>query len=114
MSTLIPVLLSTGLDSLISLVGVVFLPLSEKGLNRLLLLLVAFVSGPLLGGAFLRLIPESYTGGGAFFGYALSGIILLFIIEKFLRWRRYHKGKCGVHTFAYLNLLGDGIHNWME
>jgi zinc and cadmium transporter len=40
--------------------------------------------------------------------------LLFFIIERFLRWRHCHKGGCDTHAFAYLNLVGDGIHNWID
>jgi len=35
-------------------------------------------------------------------------------MEKFLYWRHCHEEKCPVHTFAYLNLIGDGIHNFID
>jgi zinc and cadmium transporter len=114
MSTLILILLSTGLVSLVPFVGIVFLSLNERVLNRLLLMLVAFASGALLGGAFLHLIPESYTRSDASCAYILSGILLFFVIEKLLKWRHCHKGKCDVHAFTYMNLIGDGIHNWID
>ncbi len=43
-----------------------------------------------------------------------SGIIVFFIMEKFLYWRHCHEEKCLVHTFAYLNLIGDGVHNFID
>jgi len=45
--------------SLISLIGILGLLLKEKLLNRLLILLIGFSAGGLLGGAFLHLLPES-------------------------------------------------------
>ena len=29
-------------------------------------------------------------------------------------WRHCHEGKCDVHMFTYLNLIGDGVHNFTE
>ena len=43
--------------------------------------------------------------------HVVTGIFFFFVMEKFLYWRHCHDGKCPVHIFAYLNLIGDGIHN---
>jgi len=44
--------------------------------------------------------------------YVILGFILFFVLEKYLFWRHCHKGKCDIHAFTYLNLIGDGIHNF--
>ncbi|MFA5103071.1 MAG: ZIP family metal transporter, partial [Candidatus Thermoplasmatota archaeon] len=44
----------------------------------------------------------------------LVGFILFFLIEKVLHWRHCHKGQCDVHTFHYMNLVGDSIHNFID
>ena len=44
----------------------------------------------------------------------MLGIVLFFALEKFLAWRHCHAGKCDVHTFTYLNLIGDGLHNFLD
>jgi zinc and cadmium transporter len=114
MSALLPILLATLLVSSISLVGILFLSLNDKILNNLLLILVAFASGALLGGAFLDLLPESLASGSEeVFIFVLLGIMLFFVIEKFLRWS-CHERKCDIHAFTYLDLIGDGVHNWID
>jgi len=77
--------------------------------------LIGFASGSLIGGAFIHLLPESLeeTGQTVFY-YVIVGIVFFFIMEKFLYWRHCHEEKCPVHTFAYLNLIGDGIHNFID
>ena len=69
-----------------------------------------------MGGAFLHLIPEAVEEFESFniFLYVLVGFILFFLVEKLLHWRHCHKQKCSVHTFAYMNLVGDGIHNFID
>ena len=115
MSELLPILFATFLVSLLSFIGVLFLSLNDKLLNKLLLILVAFASGALLGAAFLDLLPESLAlGSEEAFVFVLLGMMLFFVIEKFLRWRHCHDGKCDIHAFTYLNLIGDGIHNWID
>ena len=77
--------------------------------------LVGFASGSLIGGAFIHLLPESLEETGqTMFYYVIVGIVFFFIMEKFLYWRHCHEEKCPVHTFAYLNLIGDGIHNFID
>jgi len=114
MFTLALILLSTFIVSLISLIGILFLSLKEKLFSKILLLLVSFASGTLLGGAFLHLIPESLaTFNENVFVAILLGIVVFFLLEKFL-WRHCHERECPVHPFAYLNLFGDGIHNFID
>jgi len=103
------------LVSIISLIGIFSLLLNERLLNRILILLVGFGAGGLIGGAFLHLLPEILENSKdltAPFLYAIFGFILFFILEKYLFWRHCHKGKCEIHAFTYLNLIGDGIHNF--
>jgi len=115
MSDLILILTSVTLVSLLSLIGILFIGLKEAFLKRILTGLVGFASGSLIGGAFFHLLPEALEEGGqAIFYYVVVGIILFFIMEKFLYWRHCHEEECSVHTFAYLNLVGDGIHNFID
>jgi len=101
--------------TLISLVGIFFIGLKRDSLGRFLESFVSFAVGGLLGGAFFHLLPESMESiGSLIFLYVLSGIIIFFLIENFLHWRHCHKGQCDVHTFTYLNLIGDGVHNFID
>ncbi|MDD5079741.1 MAG: ZIP family metal transporter [Candidatus Omnitrophica bacterium] len=102
--------------SLISFVGVVTLLLKENVLEKILLLLISFSAGALIGGAFLHLIPEAVekSGQSGVYLFVIVGFILFFILEKYLHWRHCHKGKCDIHTFTYLNLVGDGVHNFID
>jgi len=52
--------------------------------------------------------------GQVAFNYVVAGIVFFFVMEKFLYWRHCHEGECPVHIFAYLNLIGDGIHNFID
>jgi len=114
MIELVLILLSTLLVSLISLVGIFFITMKEQAFKRILLLLVSFASGTMLGAAFLHLIPESLsTYSETSFVAILVGILAFFLLEKSL-WRHCHERECPIHTFAYLNLLGDSVHNFID
>ncbi|MEM2562259.1 MAG: ZIP family metal transporter, partial [Candidatus Bathyarchaeia archaeon] len=103
--------------SLIAFIGIIFVRTDEKRLQKVTTLLVAFASGSLLGSAFLHLIPEALSVENdpimPLF-YVLLGLVFFFVMEKFLYWRHCHVKSCPTHTFVYLNLIGDGIHNFLD
>jgi zinc and cadmium transporter len=111
-------LLSVLIVSLASLIGIVFFSLKTSMLRNVLLYLVSFSAGALFGDAFIHLIPEATENG---FGlnisiYILSGILSFFIVEKILQWRHCHipTSEDHPHTFAYMNLFGDAVHNFID
>jgi len=110
------IVLTTFVIALIAFVGVFTLAMKEHLLNKILLVLVSLSAGALMGGAFLHLLPEAVESseGADILGFVLVGFILFFIIEKVLHWRHCHKGKCDVHTFQYMNLIGDSVHNFID
>jgi zinc and cadmium transporter len=117
MNDLVVILASVTIVSLIAFVGIIFIGLREKLLKRVTMVLVGFASGTLLGGAFLHLLPESLNSGGdstIMFFYVILGIVSFFAMEKFLYWRHCHEEECPIHMFVYLNLVGDGIHNFID
>ncbi|MEM2105995.1 MAG: ZIP family metal transporter [Candidatus Bathyarchaeia archaeon] len=121
MDPIIPILSSVTIVSLIAFIGIIFIGLKEKALKRILTALVGFASGTLLGDAFLHLIPEAILESPSNpdeaimpFYYVILGIVAFFALEKFLYWRHCHEETCPAHMFVYLNLLGDGIHNFID
>ena len=116
MIELLYIIVVTFAIALIAFIGIFTLLLKEKLLNEILLILVSLSAGALMGGAFLHLIPEAVekSQGTDIFLFVLVGFILFFVIEKVLHWRHCHKGKCDVHTFTYMNLVGDTIHNFID
>jgi zinc and cadmium transporter len=116
MHDLLIILGSVTVVSLMSFVGAVFIGLREELLKRLLTILVGFSSGTLIASAFLDLLPESLVelDAAVAFSYVILGIVVFFALEKFLFWRHCHEEECPVHMFAYLNVIGDGIHNFID
>lgn len=115
---LVWILISTFLISLISSAGILTLAMKERLLKKMLLTLVALSAGVLMGSAFLHLIPEaleiSRIASYNIFLYILIGFILFFLMEKLLYWHHCHVIRCPIHTFAYMNLFGDSIHNFVD
>ena len=113
-------LLSVFLISLISFIGLFTLSLNQKKLKRILLYLISFSAGALLGDVFIHLLPEiiekdNFSSKTSL--YILSGIGIFFILEKFINWQHCHghiTQENHIHPFAYTNLLGDALHNFID
>jgi len=112
-------LISVFLISLISFIGVLFLAIKKSILQKILLFLVSFAAGGMLGGAFLHLLPEAVDQLGLGFNFSLSilgGILCFFILEKFIAWRHCHipTSRKHPHPLALMNLVGDAFHNFID
>jgi len=114
--TLVWILSATILVSIISLIGVFTLGVKAKAFDKILVLLIGFAAGALIGSAFLHLLPEAVEEGGssAVFFYTMIGFTVFFLMERYLYWRHCHNGVCEIHTFTYMNLIGDGFHNFTD
>lgn len=111
-------ILSVAVVSSLSLVGIIILFLGEKVYRSVILYLVSFSVGSLFGGAFLHLIPEA---AGTGFSIQVSfniliGILASFVLEEVFKWRHCHVPTSSdhPHSFGYMNLLGDAIHNLID
>lgn len=113
-------LVSVFIVSFISLIGVWTLSFEVKKLKKVLIYLVSFSAGALFGDAFIHLLPEVVERSGEFSLFIslslLSGIIFFFIIEKIVHWNHCHVpvSKTHVHPFSLMNLVGDGVHNFID
>lgn len=105
--------------SLLAFAGIIILAIKQKHLKKILLLLVSFAAGALLGNVFIHLLPELIHEGGFNLYtsiYILFGIILFFVLEKILHWRHCHLSATKEHThpLAHMNLVGDAVHNFID
>lgn len=105
--------------SLISLIGVLTITMQKERLRNILIYMVSFSAGALFGDAFIHLLPEAVSEAG--FGFAISayvlfGIVFSFVAEKLILWRHCHMPitDSHVHSFAYMNLFGDAVHNFID
>ncbi|PIN73955.1 ZIP family metal transporter [Candidatus Woesearchaeota archaeon CG10_big_fil_rev_8_21_14_0_10_45_16] len=127
MAAVLYTILSVVLVSLVSLTGILTILLGRKDLNKILLSLVSLSAGSLLGGAFLHLLPEvvEEKGFGLFVSLSvLGGVVLFFIIERFIHFHKCDKPEQHTHHMAHihhhkhhlgvLNLIGDAVHNFAD
>lgn len=112
-------LVSVIIVSLISLIGIFTLTIKHERLKTILIYLISFSAGALFGDAFIHLLPELIKEQGLTIISALSilfGILIFFILEKFVHWQHCHMPVSShhVHPFAYMNLVGDSLHNFID
>ena len=112
--TWLSALLSALVVSLISFVGVFLLSLRGDRLGKVLIYLVSFAVGALLGNALFHLLPESYahlsSAGTAWL--CAAGFLVFFLLEQLLH---AHPGRHGtVKHYGYLSLYADAIHNFTD
>lgn len=110
------ILLSSLAASLVSFVGGLVAILSEEKMRRATHFIVSFAIGALFSVALLDLIPEAIelSSVAQAMPWVLGGVVLFFLLEKFIFWYHCHDGQCPVHTYSYLILWGDFLHNFVD
>lgn len=120
MTVFFNIIIATFLISLVAFIGALTLFLKEKLLDKILLILVAFSAGSLIGGAFFHLIPEALENVGLennlnVFLYVICGFSTFFILENFIKWHHHHaREHPKVMPFSYLILVSDAVHNFID
>lgn len=99
------------------MVGSLTLVLRPHTLNRLILPLVAFAAGSLIGGAFFHMIPTALLAdnGSVSVGIAVvTGFTVFLALEQGLHWHHCHRAESDCRKpLTYLILIGDGLHNFL-
>jgi zinc and cadmium transporter len=116
MTTFTWILVGGVLMSAIALVGSLTLVLRETTLQKVLLPLVSFAAGSLVGGALFHMIPASLMSMPVrtTFAWVALGFLFFFGLEQFLHWHHCHRAfaECK-RPLTYLILIGDGLHNFL-
>lgn len=101
--------------SAIALVGSLTLVLKEETLERVLLPLVAFAAGSLIGGALFHMLPasiEHFDDSLDVFVWTAAGFTVFLVLEQVLNWHHCHRTPSRhKKPLTYLILLADGLHN---
>ena len=118
------IIISTILGSLISmcLSGLFAMSANPSQIQKL----VSLAIGTLLGATFLEVIPHAIERSQnieSLFLTILGGILLFFILEKFVLWRHCHVEECEGHEHLVKDdhgrtgtmiLIGDSFHNFVD
>ena len=115
------ILISTGIISVLSLIGLVTVSFRDEFLRKILIFLISLSAGALIGGAFFHLIPESIESLEAFPNLAVSLVLVgyasFFIFEKILHWNHCHRCSSQFHRrsyycrcFCYIFPIGKRYH----
>ncbi|OGI95528.1 hypothetical protein A2917_03160 [Candidatus Nomurabacteria bacterium RIFCSPLOWO2_01_FULL_42_17] len=105
--------------SLVSLAGVFTLSLREEILRKYIFIFISLAVGALLGDAFIHLIPEvlEVSSNSTLTSILIIiGILIFFILEKFLHWHHHGEDKADshIHPVGKLVLISDGVHNFID
>jgi zinc and cadmium transporter len=120
MSALLHSLIAVSVVSVISLVGLVTFSMRQGLLNRFLFIATALGAGSLLGAVMFDLLPEAVELTEHAFPIVLAGMLVFFVIERFIHWHHHHhhqhhpEEEKKIHPFVYLNLIGDAVHNFID
>jgi len=110
-------LASVAVVSVISLIGIFTLGINQARLEKILIYLISFSAGALLGDVFIHILPELMEeGNGVQIGfYVLLGILIFFVLERvFLLHHSHNSHKEEVHSMVYLSIIGDALHNFLD
>lgn len=105
--------------SLVSLIGVFSLSFKEDVLKKYINFFISLAIGALLGDAFIHIIPQAFSsklGETLASILVIVGILLFFIIEKFVHWHHHGEDKeeTHIHPVGELILFTDGFHNLID
>ncbi len=105
--------------SLVSLIGMVSLKISDAKFKSLILYFISFAAGSLLGDVFIHLLPELVETHGFELQSSLlilGGITFSLLLEKVIHWQHCHLPITShhVHHFAWMNLFADAVHNFID
>lgn len=89
--------------------------------------LIGYAVGALLGAVFLDILPHAVESAASIeqlSAVVLSGILLFFVLEKFVLWRHCHIDSCEAHDHHHdsgdhgrtglMILVGDTFHNFVD
>ncbi|MBU1202767.1 ZIP family metal transporter [Patescibacteria group bacterium] len=119
---LLNIILATILVSVVSLLGIIVVFKREN--KNFLKSLISVAAGALLAVAFLDMLPEAVESEiydtHQIFMTVLISVVFFFLLERVFHWHHCHcqthgkPNKKNKNNLAIINLIGDGIHNFVD
>lgn len=119
------ILLSTLIGAILSVSAAAALTYRATPMN--VSRLISYAVGALLGAAFLEVLPHAIEHAPSIHHLSatvLGGILLFFVLEKFVLWRHCHIESCEAHDdqagpdnhgrTGMMILVGDTFHNFVD
>lgn len=118
MNILIYILVFSFIGSVVSLVGGILLLIKEKFAIKISHFLSSFAAGTLLGTVFFDLLPEAQEAsegkGANIFLWTLVGILIFFLLERFIHHHDQGKNPEDKKAVVPLIIIGDSLHNFID
>lgn len=112
------VILFSLIGGVFSLIGGFLLLANRHRTQTLLKYITPFAAGALLAAAFMDILAEAAHEGviDQALNWTLIGILVFFLLERFLRWFHHHHDHDGDDAEATIPLIviGDTIHNFID
>ncbi len=125
MSVLHWILLSTLFSAILSVSAAA--ALAYRATQAHVARLIGYAVGALLGAAFLEILPHAVESSPSIHQLSatvLGGILMFFLLEKFVLWRHCHIESCEAHDqltphgdhgrTGMMILIGDTFHNFVD
>lgn len=117
MSPFVSILIANLLISLVSFSGVLTLATKTLQSKKFIGIFVSFAAGTLLASAFINILHEALEHGEVYTVLLLTlcGMIFSFFLERFFVWHHHHHEEMhNIKPSAWLVIIGDGIHNFVD
>ncbi len=107
--------------SALSLLGILFFLFEERFIRKILLYVVSFSTGALLGDVFIHILPDMAEDADFFSRgmlVILLGILFCFAMEKLVLWRHCHalpgEDEEHHHPMGIMSFVGESLHNLID
>ena len=112
-------LISVVAVSSVSLIGLITVSWTQRRLEQVVFVMVSVAVGAMFGNVFIHLLPYAFHDEQTHQQTSLlilSGIMVFFLMEKFLLCRHEHLTSTWseIQPFGYMSLLADGLHNFLD
>lgn len=118
MATYADVIFWSLIGGVFSLIGGILLLSKESIARKFAVYATPFAAGALLAAVFLDLLPEGIAEGEAegVLLWALIGVVVFFLFERFLTWFHHHHEheQAANQASKSLIIIGDTVHNALD